>query len=129
MASVEKLVYTLVSSADRDAVSSKVWAFDSAETVPIQRSVKTRDKRRRRGKRRVREMREIDLKPMVERLEVRAGEGAVVIEFVSIAHEGRFAKPKDIIALLELDPTATRVLKRDTVLRTGNIAIEEQAEC
>ena len=124
-ASVESLVYTLIADADRDEVASRVFALNTAETIPIQRSVKTRDKRRRRSRRRVREMREIDLKPMLAGLAVREGEGAVVVDFTTVSADGRFAKPKDLIALLGFDPVATRVLKRDTVLRTGNLVVEE----
>ena len=129
MASVEALVYSLITPADDGRVASKIQELNAATEIPIMRSVKTRDKRQRRGRRRVRELREVDLKPMIQRLAARAGEGGVVIELVTVQHEGRFAKPKELVQLLGLDPLATRILKRDTVLAGGNKGLEGGTEC
>jgi len=60
---------------------------------------------------------EMDIRPMVESLAVRGDEaGEPVIEFVTKGVEGRFAKPREIIELLGLDPVTTRVAKRETRL-------------
>ena len=116
MAAVSGFDYTLiVPEMDRVALAERISEINAQDEVVVQRSVKARVRVYGR-KRRRREMRPLDLKPMIDHLELREGEGSVVIDFRTRTHEGRYAKVKDILGLLKLDPAATRVLKRETHL-------------
>ena len=115
MSAVQGFDYTLmIPDIDRDELASRIWALNSSDEVVVQRSVKARVRIRGR-KRRRREMRPLDLKPMIQHLELREGEGTAVIDFQTRTHEGRYAKVKDIVGLLDLDPARTRVLKKETL--------------
>ncbi len=116
MSAVTGFDYTLVTPVvDRGALADRIAALNTSEEVLVERSVKARVRIRGR-KGRQRQMRTLDLKPMIERLHLREGEGSAVIDFHTRTHEGRYAKVKDIVQLLQLDPASTRVLKRETHL-------------
>ena len=116
MSSVTGFDYTLVAQdTDREALQGRIWAVNQSAQVVVQRSVKARVKVRGR-KRRERQLRPLDLKPMIGKLELREGQGSAVIDFSTRTHEGRYAKVKEIVELLQLDPVLTRVLKKETHL-------------
>ncbi|MBK9365970.1 MAG: TIGR03960 family B12-binding radical SAM protein [Deltaproteobacteria bacterium] len=111
MAAVEGFSYTLFTSTDVELLQARIWAILQAENLDIQRSVKAR-----RGHRRFREDRAVDVRPMIASLTVTKTEGGAAVELTTRAHEARFLKPKELIELLELDEGEVRVLKRDTLL-------------
>lgn len=113
------------------SLMSSVIGFDyrietSGEACEIQRrienllgqtSVEKERKGRPEGRRKSGKSRTLDIRPMIRVLSAREGEeGRVAIDFGTTAVEGRMAKPKDIIELLDLDPASARVIKHATHL-------------
>ncbi|MCP4916969.1 MAG: TIGR03960 family B12-binding radical SAM protein [Proteobacteria bacterium] len=130
MSSVKSITYTLMTPGDREEIATRLWSLMASETIESERTVKLRGKKRGRGRRRVKERKMIDIKPFISGLSVREGEGEVVIiDFETVHIEQKMAKPKEIVALLGLDPVRTRVLKRETVLGEHNVAVQETATC
>ena len=130
MSSVERIRYVLMCGGDREEIATRVWSLMSSETIEVERTVKVRGKRKGRGRRRVKERKMLDIKPFIAGLEVRQADGdVVVIDFETIHAEQKMAKPKEIVALLGLDPVATRVLKRETILREHNVPLAQEASC
>ena len=90
--------------------------------------VKMKGKRRKgrsRG-RAPREFRELDMKPYINDLSVRPGDSgdSAIIDLDTVCLEGRMARPRDIVKMLDLDVARTRVLKRQTRLLEGNVEVQ-----
>ena len=114
MSSVVAVDYTLHCEADLDVVEGRIAALLAAEALPVERKGRPSGRRKREG------VRVVDIRPCIGALEARRREdGAVAVDLRSMSAGGHFAKPREIIALLELDPGTTRVLKRRTDFREG----------
>ena len=113
MSLVRGFDYTLEGPADPETVRARIAEIMDSEIVPIERRAKAK---MRRGKQQ-HKMQSINLRPMLHLLEVEAEEaGAVRIRFATRQHEGKLAKPKEIVALLGLEPGETCVVKQATIL-------------
>ncbi len=125
MSSVQRARYTLVSTADRKELAQRVEELMSREEIPVPRRVKMRagGKRGMGRKRRVKTIKDIDIRPLIGGLSVRGEPGLAKLDFEAVCVEGRMAKPKEILKLLGLDEGSSRILKRETVLSTTNIEL------
>lgn len=125
-AAVAGCAYSLITIQDPTELAERVDTIMAGETVPVM--VKMKGKRRKgRGRGRApREFKELDMKPYINDLSVRPGDSgdSAIIDLDTVCLEGRMARPRDIVRLLELDPARTRVLKRQTRLLEGNVEVQ-----
>jgi len=113
MAACTGFAYTLTATADGETVAQRIAEIINAGEVLVEREVKVKDWK---GRER-REKKDIDIRPMIARLELtQSAHHQCVIEFDTHIVNGRSARPREIVALLELDAVSTGVLKRDTFL-------------
>jgi radical SAM-linked protein len=63
---------------------------------------------------------QVDIRPMLRRLEGEVGEGAMTLEVGLQAVDGRPGKIKEVLGLLGIDPLAVRILRLDSLVRDGN---------
>jgi len=109
MSLVSGFDYTLVTQGDAGGLQTRIDELLAMETINIER------KGRPTGVRRSRETSILNIRPTLHTLAVRSGEGSeVAVDFRTRQVDGKLAKPREIIALLGLDPATTRVLKRET---------------
>lgn len=110
MSRVTGFSFDIFTHGDPEELAVRAHALLSASALPVERKTKKRG-RSQRG------TRVVDLRPMLESLEVSdAGEGQVRVRFSSRVIDGRSMRWKDALELLGLDYRAARVLKRDTRL-------------
>jgi hypothetical protein len=120
MSQVSGLRYTLYADdVDIETLTTRVADVLAADTVGVERKQKAKKPRKGRGRRGLATPRtaEVDIRPMIDELILRessANQG--VIDFTTVAQHGKLAKPREILAVLGLDPAATRVVKRETLL-------------
>lgn len=113
MAACSGYAYTLTANANGDTVAARIAEILDAEEILVERDVKVKDWK---GRER-REKRDIDIRPMIARLEVvQSASNQVVVEFDTSIVNGRSARPREIVVLLGLDAISTHVMKRDTFL-------------
>jgi radical SAM family uncharacterized protein/radical SAM-linked protein len=111
MSLVSGFDYTLVTQGDPGRLQTRIDELLAMEVINIER------KGRPTGVRQSRETSVINIRPTLHILAVRSGVGSeVAIDFRTRQVDGKLAKPREIIALLGLDPATTRVLKRETHL-------------
>ncbi len=120
MSAVEGFRYTLRSQTPAEEIAARAARVMAQDSLPVQR--KTKRKAKRRGRRPAPEFQTLDLRPMITQLSVDEEDGAARITFETRMHQGKLAKPKEILALLELDPHRTRVLKTATFLAESPVA-------
>lgn len=122
MAQAEGLAFTVwfptLDAEQAQAMRDKVAEINAMDELIIRRRGKTRSKARggrgRKGKRAV-VFRDVDIRPMIRRLELRDSDvPSLEIELVSA--DGKPGKLKEILPLLVDDPLAARILKRDTLI-------------
>jgi radical SAM-linked protein len=124
MAACTGFGYTLYAAADERLLAERIRSLLDAVEVRVERDVKVKDSRGRERRQKA----EIDIRPMIRRLELKAAAGAqAVIELDVEIVEGRFARPREIAVLLGLDPVSTRILKRETYLDAGRTTVRELA--
>jgi radical SAM family uncharacterized protein/radical SAM-linked protein len=119
MSSVTGFAYTLFTRGDSAQLEEAVGTLLEQDSVFIDRQAKAAHKHpgRSKGQGKPKETVSSDIRPLIVSLEVGEAAGDVVpIQFMTRVVDGRFAKPREIVALLNLDPAATRTLKRDTLL-------------
>jgi hypothetical protein len=119
MSQVSGLRYTLhANGADADALAARIADLLSSERIGVERKLKAKKQKKGRGRRpAAARTAEVNLRPMIEELSVReTPESETVIDFATIAHDQKLAKPREILALLGLDVAATRIVKRETLL-------------
>ena len=119
MSSVEGYRYSIFPAAGEvDRLRARIDELVAAEEVLVDRKVKAKRRGRQRGNERTRfRYKPVDVRPMINELRLtHSDDEQAVIEFVTSAVDGRLAKPKEILKLLDLDPVATRILKRETRL-------------
>jgi len=119
MSQVAGYIYTLTFPGDSVEVGTTCTDLLARDEIAIARRTKGDKKGRGRGNNgRAKENgNSINLRPMIRRLEAReTGDGQVEVLFETEAIAGKLAKPKDIIALLELPPERVRVFKQETLL-------------
>ena len=121
MSIVSGAAYTFfVENDEVESLRSKIDAILEAEEVIIDRKAKNKRSARGRGHRTT----PLDIRPMIKSLALHETAGhAATIDFSSTLHEGKLAKPREILTLLGLDPLMVRVLRRETALEHEQILI------
>lgn len=111
MQSVAGHDYILQVAGDTYDIAARVAAVNTATSLDVER------KGRPEGRRKKKQTKEIDIRPMVSDLAVESTQGGTVkIRFATRIHDGRLAKPKDILALLGIDHVSARTIKVKTIL-------------
>lgn len=111
--------YTLYAEADAAAVRERADRMLASDEVLVERKLKLSKKTRTRGRGagQSRQTHEVNIRPMIARLEVHEGDGQAVIELETVQSEKRSLRMREVVLLLGLDPATTRVLKRETFLQ------------
>ena len=113
MAACSGYAYSLTATAEGETVATRIAEIMDAGEILVERDVKVKDWK---GRER-REKKDIDIRPMIARLEItQSANHQTIIEFDTVIVGGRSARPREIVALLGLDSVSTQVLKRDTFL-------------
>ena len=114
---------------DLAELETRVHSIVNADEVLIERKVKAKGKPSKRpGPRKPPTTREMDIRPMIDLLAIERIDGAEVrIAFETVLYEGRLAKPKEILALLGLDPLRTRVRKERSFLQESTELVHAEA--
>jgi radical SAM-linked protein len=111
MQSVAGHDYILRTTGDLEELASRIAAVTAASTLDVER------KGRPEGRRKKKQIKEIDIRPMITELAAeKAEDGAVIVRFSTRMHDGKLAKPKDILALLNIDAASTQIVKTATIL-------------
>ena len=113
MASVVGFDYELHTPGDAKALAVRAAEIMAAAEVLLDRTVKSRSSEG--GRKQI----SLDLRPLVIELCVMGTDdnGEAVVRFSTRLHEERLAKPKEVVALLGLDPARTRVVRTATLLK------------
>lgn len=125
MACTTGFAYTLFASGDPDALRERIDAVTGAPEIIVERDGKAKKTRGRKGRA---PKLEVDVRPMIRRLELtEAGEHQATIELEIEFVGGRSVRMREILPLLGLDAQSTRVLKRETFLASNpapaNVAV------
>ena len=124
MSSVEGFSWTFrASPANAAELETRIQEILDADEILIGRPMKRKNKGRRRNNGGARPTKRVDLRPMIEDLYI-AGQNE---EYVTIHASTRrrhetFAKAKELVQLLELDPRTTKIVKTATRLAEPNSA-------
>ncbi len=111
MSAVTGFDYVLFTEGDAVAISERIRAIMDAGEVAVER------KGRPNGPRRSQEAATVDIRPLITELSLKSHEGASLqIRFSTKAVDGKLAKPREIVQLLELDPQQTCARKIATHL-------------
>lgn len=111
MQAVSGYDYMMTAPGDADEITARAAGAMAAPELAVER------KGRPEGRRKSRQMRQVDIRPMLTDLTVIPAEtGGVLIRFSTRAVEGKLVKPKEILAMLGIDPTKARVVKINTIL-------------
>lgn len=118
MSAASGFAYTLYADGDAEAVRARIEEILAAEEIIVERKVKAKNKKRRRGRQNSsKATKEVNIRPMIERLELIRAEGRQVeIALETAIVENRSVRTREIVALMGLDTVTTRALKRDTFL-------------
>lgn len=120
MSTVTGASYTITAPGDTQAVAAHIDEILNQTSVLVERKAKRKGRNKKRG----RGVQFVDIRPMIDQLALEEHrDGELVITFETTAHEGRLAKPKDILRLLGLDAMDARVLKRETRLEAREEAM------
>ena len=113
MASVAGFDYELHAPGDDAALAARAAEIMAAPEVTLDRTVKSRSSEG--GRKKI----AIDIRPLITALSVDGmdSDGNVLMRFSTRLHDERLAKPKEIVALLGLDPARTRVVRTATLLK------------
>ena len=123
MSVISGATYTFfVDNADVELLRSEIDAILEADEVIINRKSKAKSKRSARGN--GRKIAPVNVRPMIESLELQeTGGNTATIDFSTTLFEGKLAKPREILALLGLDPMGARVLRRETRLEHEQMVV------
>ncbi len=117
MSQVQGLRYAIhAEGVDAAALATRIDEIMASDDVSIDRKQKMKKSPRGRNRHARPKTAALNIRPMIEELRVRESNGGAAIDFATLTTGDKLAKPKEIIALLGLDPAATRVVKRDTLL-------------
>ena len=108
MSSVAGFEYALYSSEDAAELQRRIDDLLAKDELLVERKGKPQ------GKRQIREVTSIDVRPLITELRAVDEHGRTAIYFTTTSVNGKMAKPREIIALLNLDPPSTRIIKRAT---------------
>lgn len=121
MSSVSGVDYTFFFECQNaEELETRISTLMASEEVIIERKVKAKKKGRGRSRHRAaKKTARLNIRPMIYELALgEYNEQQATIEFTTLMHDNKLAKPREIIQLLGLDPVSTLILKRDTMLET-----------
>ncbi len=111
MSAVIGFDYLIRTEGEPEEIQSRIDALLAQDTIHVERKGRPTGPRKSHG------TVQLDIRPFVTELLTLEGQtDTTSIRFSTRATEGKLAKPREIIALLDLEPTATRVCKTSTVL-------------
>lgn len=110
MSAVTGFEYALYTREDAADIQRRIDGLMQKQELIAERKGKPR------GRNRERQVTKINIRPLISRLAARYKDGLTEIEFGTTAADGTLAKPREVIALLGLDPPSTRVVKKETLL-------------
>jgi len=112
MASVSGFKYRIVPPAETDLAQLKQRVSDvmAAEEILVQRKLKSKGRRRRTG------YRDVDIKSMVAELAVVEDSGVTEVIFETRRHEDKLAKWREMLGVLGLPESTSKVIKTHTYL-------------
>jgi len=112
MSSVLGFSYSIHTQGEFKQIQADTRQLLDQTQIVVDRATKSKGRGR---KKEVRKM--LDIRPAIRSMVVHEDtDGDVIIDFATMAVEGKLAKPREIIRLLGLDPEQTWVLKRATYL-------------
>jgi radical SAM-linked protein len=123
MAQVRGFHYDVELPATREEVAARLAELETREVYTVTRLV-TVDKRKSRGKgRRIKDELEIDVRASIAGLAIVGGDARQTTVRVEVrVGEARTAKARDVAMLLGYDPAKIRVIKRETILASHEMA-------
>lgn len=115
MSAVEGFSYIVrVPAGAAPDLEERIDAIMNADEVFVDRRVKTKGRNYRRGSGQTRAR---NIRPLIDELTFLGYEnGEVLISITTRTENGSSAKPREVLALLDLDPHAAKVIKRSTRL-------------
>jgi radical SAM-linked protein len=96
----------------------KLQALADAESVWVDRKGKTR-KGRRRGRRRLKVVNKVDIRPMIQELRLEEVGSTPTVHATLVTVDGKPGKPAEVVRLLADDPAMARIVKIDTLRSEG----------
>jgi len=109
MSLVDGFTYTLTSkNVEATEVQKRIQELLASEEIIVDRTKPRKGRRPPRSKK-------INIRPMIEQLELREGRG-VEVDFVTRRNDERLAKWREVATLIGMDPLEVRVLKHSTTL-------------
>lgn len=119
MSLVEGFTYSLNTTGAPEGLAERAAELMARGEILVERKVKQKKPKKGRGwKKPGKTTAEIDIRPMLECVEVKRLDGAhAILTFTTRDESGRLAKPKEIISLLGLPPEHTQVTKDSTLLK------------
>ena len=114
MASLRGHRYRLETDVPIDQLENRVAELLAAECIDVERRNK-KAKGRRFGKRRP-PTKTINVRPMIAAMRVEGSTGSGVINLETCVVDNRGVRMREILAMLALDATTTRILKEETML-------------
>lgn len=125
MSLVDGFTYSLTTTDAPADLAERVAELMAREAILVERKVKQKKPKKGRGwknRGKQRTMAEVDIRPMLETLEIKRQEAsAATLRFTTRDANGRLAKPKELMALLGLAPDKTQVTKEATLLKTERV--------
>jgi radical SAM family uncharacterized protein/radical SAM-linked protein len=110
MSAVTGFDYTIFTEGDLAEIAARANTLSASSEILVER------KGRPTGPRKSRDVSVVNIRPMIHSLGVRQGGNGVEIDFATRLTDGKLAKPREIVALLGLNPATSLVLKRATLL-------------
>lgn len=126
MSIVAGIDYTFYANGEKvEELEARISEILASDEVHIDRKVKNKKKGRGRSNRRApRKSAPLNIRPMIYDLALgECNEHQAEIKFTTLLHEGKLAKPKEILELLGLDLHYTRILKRQTILESPELSL------
>lgn len=125
MSLVEGFSYSLTTTAAPDDLGERVAALLARDEILVERKVKQKKPKKGRGwKPRGKTTAEMNLRPLIDSMEVKRQDGAnATLTFTTRDVAGRLAKPKEILALLGLPPEHTQAVKEATLLKEEHVRV------
>ena len=110
MSAVTGFDYALYTKEDASEIQRRIESLLAKQELIVERKGKPQ------GRSQTREITKINIRPLIISLAAEPAGNLTEIRFTTTAIEAKLAKPKEIIALLNLDPPSTRVVKKATKL-------------
>ena len=121
MASLTGHRYRLETDMPFESVECRVAELLASDTIEVERRQK-KTKGRRFGKRRP-AMKSVNVRPMIADMRVESSDSGSVIHLETSVVEKRGVRMREILAMLGLDPSTTRIVKEESMLADTAVAL------